>query len=253
MRVLKKLKEYEFEFAEVIVVDNISPDGTAQIAAEFMAKNHMKKMRVVQNPANIGLGGSHKLIFDYAIEHGFDHVTILHGDDQGDLADMGPVLALMKETPLTSFWMGARFHPSSQLKGYSAFRILGNRVFNLLAGVITTREIYDLGGSGVNVFPVPLLKAHPYRLYANDLTFHVYLLLNAFRLNQEVQFRPVSWREDDQISNVKLISQSWKLLQILTGFFRSASIWTESGMQFQYRHKDWIDRPTHKAKADHQS
>ena len=99
----------------------LRPYGTAQIAAEFMEKNHMKKMRVVQNPANIGLGGSHKLIFDYAIDQGFYHVTILHGDDQGELAHMAPVLALMKETLLTSFWMGQDFILRPSLRATQRF------------------------------------------------------------------------------------------------------------------------------------
>lgn len=80
--------------------------------------------------------------------------------------------------------MGARFHTKSKLIGYSRFRIFGNIVYNILASIITRRVIYDLGGSGVNLFPTKLIKEHPFKTYANDLTFHVFVLLNALRLEQ---------------------------------------------------------------------
>ena len=38
------------------------------------------------------MGGSHKVAFNYAIENNFDYIIVLHGDDQGSISDMIPVL-----------------------------------------------------------------------------------------------------------------------------------------------------------------
>lgn len=240
VRVLKKIQPHLHFFDEVIIIDNISPDETAARALAFVKEHQLPKVRVMQNPDNVGLGGSHKLAFSYALENNFDHAVILHGDDQGELSDFVPVLEMARTKELDSFWMGARFHPSSRLEGYSLFRIFGNVVFNSLASLLATRTIFDLGGSGVNLFPVKLLKEHQFKTYSNDLTFHVFLLLNAFRLQQRVTFTPVSWKEDDQISNVKLVSQSLKLLKLLRTFFTFPHLLLrEEKMNFPFGPRDW--------------
>lgn len=238
-RVLEGLKNDLQYFNEIIIIDNISPDETASIANRYIQDYKIPKTKVLINPANVGLGGSHKLAFQYAIQEKFDHVVILHGDDQGSLKDFRPILEIMKVTKLNSFWMGARFHPRSILKGYSSFRIAGNLFYNLLASILTTRTIYDLGGSGVNLFPVHLIRAHSFLAYANDLTFHVYLLLNSIKMGQAVNFRPISWREDDQISNVKLMGQSIKLIKILFQYFYEKNLLEDQSQSFEFLPSNW--------------
>ena len=240
-RVLQGIKDDLQYFDEIIVIDNISPDETALTAKRFIQDHNIPKTKVLINPANVGLGGSHKLAFLYAIQEKFDHVVILHGDDQGSLKDFRPILESMKVTRLNCFWMGARFHPRSILNGYSTFRILGNLFYNGIACILTTRTIHDLGGSGVNLFPVHLIRAHSFLTYANDLTFHVYLLLNSIKMGQPLNFRPISWREDDQISNVKLIAQSVKLLKILFHFFRDQKLLEEQSQSFDYTPAHWLN------------
>lgn len=238
-RVLAQLIPYQHYFQEILLIDNISPDDTVQKACGFIKQNELQ-VKVMINPLNLGLGGSHKMAFQYAEEGNFDHVFILHGDDQGSIADFVAVMEEFKNKSSDSFWMGARFHPSSRLQGYAIIRILGNIAYNTLASILTTRTIFDLGGSGLNMFPVKLLRSHPYRSYANDLTFHVYLLLNAIRLGQKLSFHPISWREDDQISNVKLWQQSLKLLGILKDYFTSRDLIKDSSQEFKSKTQEWI-------------
>ena len=51
-------------------------------------------IKVLKNRENYGLGGSHKVAFNYAIENNFDYIIVLHGDDQGSISDMIPVLKM---------------------------------------------------------------------------------------------------------------------------------------------------------------
>ena len=53
---------------------------------------------------------------------------------------------------------------------------------------------------------------------ADDLRFNVYLLLGMTDRGLRFTFFPISWREDDQVSNVKIVSQSLKTLQILAEY-----------------------------------
>ena len=241
-RVLKKIDHRLDFFNEIIIIDNISTDDTFERAKNIIESHPLAaKLKLVKNPANIGLGGTHKLAFSYAIENKYHHVAILHGDDQGDIYDFSIVFSEMSKNELDSFMFGARFDLSSTLEHYSKIKTFGNKIFNFIATKLTGVTIYDLGGSGLNVFPVKLIENHPYNSYSNDLTFHVYVLLNALRLKQTVTFIPISWREFDQVSNVKIVRQALKLFSILIKYKNETSVTVANGPNsFTHSHQSWI-------------
>ena len=240
-KVLQSVAPYAKHFDEIIVIDNLSPDQTANRAKAAVEELSLRQVvKIVENPVNLGLGGSHKMAFQYAIDKAFDHVFILHGDNQGNIADFSSLIIEAKSRHIKEFQFGARFHPHSKLTNYSLFRIFGNRVFNALATILTKHKIHDLGGSGLNLFPVYLLKQHQFTKYADDLTFHVFLLLNAVQLNQPIMFPPISWKEEDQISNVRLFKQTKKLLKILISYqFKPTGPIRDHSSAFTHTHKEW--------------
>ena len=76
IRVLESIKgEPEEYFQRIIVVNNRSTDDTENAALEFKKNNPGLDVRVLRNRENYGLGGSHKVAFNYAVENGFDYVV----------------------------------------------------------------------------------------------------------------------------------------------------------------------------------
>src|SRR5690606_38079828 len=91
-RVIDQLDSHTQRWIDtVMVVDNQSPDHTLEVAIE-RAKTVLKECNflAMRNENNYGLGGSHKVAFKYAIEHGFDYLVVLHGDDQANIKDLLP-------------------------------------------------------------------------------------------------------------------------------------------------------------------
>lgn len=201
----------------VMVVDNQSPDGTLEAAIE-RGKSVLQKCNFIgwRNDDNYGLGGSHKAAFRYAIEHGFDYLIVLHGDDQADIRDLIPHLEAGAHRQADCL-LGARFMHGSRLKGYSWFRTLGNRVYNALFSMAAMRTIYDLG-SGLNLYRLAAYREFYYKTFPDDLTFNYVMLLASYYRKQTVRFFPISWREDDQVSNVRLFRQAFKVLRLLARF-----------------------------------
>ena len=201
------------QFEEILVLDNGSKDGTQQAALAAAASVKSCPVTVGRNQANYNLGGSHKSAFAYALARGYTHVVVLHGDDQGHISDLLPILQ-RGEHRRHDACLGARFARGSRLQGYSRFRIFGNHVFNGLFSAASRRLIVDLG-SGLNIFAKTIFADPGIARYADDLRFNVYLLLGMIDRHRTIRFFPISWREDDQVSNVKIVSQSLKTLQIL--------------------------------------
>ena len=219
-RVFEQFHGVERYFAEILVVDNRSTDNTLEAACSAAA-NARLPVTIVSNNDNYGLGGSHKVAFSYALDNGFDYCVVLHGDDQGSISDLVPHLDAGVHHDVDCL-LGARFAPGSKLEGYSAFRTFGNNVFNLLYSACAGRRLYDLG-SGLNLYRVSKLAGAKYRGFANNLTFNYFMVLASVSWGWNIRFFPITWREDDQISNVKLFRQSVQILGILVRYAFSRS------------------------------
>jgi len=203
-------------FSRLVIVDNQSKDDGLNRAAAALAQLRHIETVLLRNDENYGLGGSHKVAFKAAIDDGFDYVVVLHGDDQGSISDLLPLLE-RKEHKKVDCLLGARFMRGSSLPGYSTFRTLGNRAFNLLYSLATGRRLFDLG-AGLNLYSVPALARHQWLRFADDLTFNYYLILASCAWRWKIAFFPLSWREDDQVSNVRLLRQSLRVAMILWQF-----------------------------------
>ncbi|MBR6159557.1 MAG: glycosyltransferase family 2 protein [Lachnospiraceae bacterium] len=208
--------------SKVIVVNNQSTDGTEEAVVDFMHAHAGMPVTLLRNRENYGLGGSHKVAFDYAIEHGFDYVMVLHGDDQGSISDFLPVLAKGYYKKHDCI-LGARFMPGSKLEGYSLFRTFGNIVYDFLFAAVLQKRIYDLG-SGLNMYSVEMLKTGFYEKFPDNLMFNYVMILASEYYGHDIKFYPVSWREDDQVSNVKMASQAVKVLKMLGEYYKDPSV-----------------------------
>ena len=216
-RVLRQLTpEVCAYFKEIIIYDNISSDQTVARAWKHITE-HQLPVKVVINEENVNLGGTHKIAFKYAVDQGFDYCFILHGDDQAHIQDFKHIF----EQPSLShdLILGSRFSLESKRDNYSRVRTLGNLFFNTLASARFATIVPDFGGSGLNGFNVKFIQSHilpEIDTYDIDLTFHTYLLMKSLKVKAKVAFHPISWREYDQKSNVKLLNQTKKLFSILS-------------------------------------
>lgn len=198
--------------SEVIVVNNRSPDGSQAAAVSALKELRGLPAKVLLNDANYGLGGSHKVAFNYALANGFDYCIVLHGDDQGSIADLVPLIRAGAHRQADCL-LGARFMQGSRLAGYSPLRTFGNRVFNMIYSMVSGTRIYDLG-SGLNLYALASLTDRSYLRHANDLTFNYHMILHSIAAGWRIRFFPIEWREADQVSNVKLVRQSLRVLTI---------------------------------------
>jgi len=199
--------------SEVLVIDNGSTDGSRETARDALGRLAGLPWRVARNRENYNLGGSHKVAFNYAIEHGFSHVIVLHGDDQADIHDFLPALQGGLHAEYDAL-LGARFMRGSTLHGYSLFRTVGNYGLNFLCGLMVRRWIADQG-SGLNLYRTTYLKSRFYMPFDNGLIFPNQLFFYGVETSSSFRFIPISWREEDQRSNAKAVQQALRVLKLV--------------------------------------
>lgn len=217
-RVLAQMKpEIGKYITEWIIVNNRSTDESERVAQNYLEEHQMPlKVSLLRNDQNYGLGGSHKVAFEYAIEHKYDYVIVLHGDDQGDISNILPYLK-NKEYEHFDCFLGARFMKDSKLVGYSKFRTFGNKVYDLLFSMGCGMKIYDLG-SGLNMYRTGILKDRFYIKNKDNLIFNYCMIMEHAYYKHKVEFFPIVWREDDQVSNVKMVNQAITVLKLLGSY-----------------------------------
>ena len=212
-RVLMKIKTANLhQFQEILIIDNRSTDQTIERAKEYILKNSIP-VKILINNINNNLGGTLKNAFNYAILENFTHIGVIHGDDQGNPEDLRDFIGnnLNLEFDLA---IGSRFNRKSNLIGYSMIRNLGNRVVNILASIIMRKNIEDLI-AGVNFYRVDFLRKIPFESFPNNLTFDAHLLFSSIIHDGEILYFPITWKDEDQISNARIFRQGFLILETL--------------------------------------
>lgn len=228
IRVLNQFHgEIEEYVSQIVIINNRSTDNGEEAVQTYLSEQ--KKIHIptvlLRNDENYGLGGSHKIAFQYAVDNGFDYVIVLHGDDQGSIDNLLPYLKNGEYAKYDCF-LGARFMRASQLKGYSWFRTFGNYVYNFLFSLGCGMWVCDLG-SGLNMYKVNILKNKFYLKYKDNLIFNYCMIMGSSYYRHKIKFFPITWREDDQVSNVKMVNQAVTVLKLLLEFVKSKKKFAE--------------------------
>ena len=232
-RVIDEINHEKFNFLnQIIFVDNRSEDDTVNSIKSNISNNiNNSKYILIQNDFNYGLGGSHKVIFNYALENNYDYVIILHGDNQAktsEIKSMYDELDVNKSDKYDAI-LGSRFMKNSKLIGYSIIRKYGNIILNYIYTLFKLKSVKDLG-SGLNIFNTNFLKTINYLEFDDGFTFNMDILLSLINHKANIKFIPITWSETDQISNAKALSVGFKTLNKL--FLKSKY---ENKFKFTYK------------------
>jgi glycosyltransferase involved in cell wall biosynthesis len=211
---LTRLREGRLDIDSLWVMDNQSLDRTLEVSVDHI-KNFPfdHSVRVYQNQINAGLGGSHKIAFRIADQENFTHLAVFHGDGQANVADLQRCIEIIRSGSCQNI-LGSRFMKGSSRVGYSKVRTLSNFCFNALMSLRTAKIVKDLG-SGLNIFSVSSTITSNLVTLPNDLIFNISLLNLLLKNKSQIIWFPIGWHQEDQISNVRMLSQGLLTLKLI--------------------------------------
>ena len=140
--------------ADVLVVDDGSPDGTGRIADELAATD--KRVTVLHRPAKAGLGAAYLQGFDRALDGGYDAVVEIDADGSHDPAELPAMLALLESRP-ADLVIGSRWVDGGQVVNWPWARRAISRSGNRYARWMLRSRIRDLT-AGFRVYRASALR-----------------------------------------------------------------------------------------------
>ena len=140
--------------ADVLVVDDGSPDGTGRIADDLAATD--KRVTVLHRPAKAGLGAAYLQGFDRALDGGYDAVVEIDADGSHDPAELPAMLALLESRP-ADLVIGSRWVDGGQVVNWPWARRAISRSGNRYARWMLRSRIRDLT-AGFRVYRASALR-----------------------------------------------------------------------------------------------
>ncbi len=209
------------QVAEVVVIDNHSTDDTFGVLRELQHEDGelARRLTVIRNDRNYGLGGSLKIGFRYMIDNGFSHLMIIHSDKQGDSEEIATnFLNHLERTPEVDAIMASRFVEGSKIEGYSRLRTVGNHVFNILTYLLTGLRMSD-SGCGIVLLRTEVVKEVAFAGLSNSYFFNpqVNILLFANR-SLRIDEIPLHWADAEAGSNLRAARYVVGLTNILVRY-----------------------------------
>lgn len=137
---------------DILVVDDGSPDGTADIIKEIMSSN--SNIHILERQGKQGLGTAYVLGFKYAIEHGYDFVFEMDADFSHNPNEIPVFLSTIKNYDLV---IGSRYINGVRVLNWPMNRLLLSYSANFYTQIITGLPVYDATG-GFKCYRIAALK-----------------------------------------------------------------------------------------------
>ena len=183
---------------ELILVDDASPDRTAEIARSLGIKVHV-------HPQNRGYGGNQKTCYTMAIESAADIVVMLHPDYQYEPKSVPLLIApiLAGEADMT---FGSRFAGlgDPMAGGMPLYRFVGNRVTTTLENLLLGSRFSEMH-SGMRAYTRRCLLSLPFLGYSEDFGFDTQLMVDAVTSGLRVVEVPIPTRYTKESSSISIV------------------------------------------------
>jgi len=127
--------------ADILVIDDNSPDGTGTLAAEKAAKD--ARVHALHRPTKEGLGRAYLAGFAWALARDYSHVFEIDADFSHNPKDLA---RLLKATETADIALGCRWITDGGVSGWPLARVALSRLGNLYARMILGVRYRDLTG-----------------------------------------------------------------------------------------------------------
>lgn len=179
--------------ADVLVVDDASPDGTGDVAEAAGVAD--PAVHVLHRPGKTGLGRAYVAGFEWALARGYDAIVAMDADGSHPPERLPGMLARAAADDGPDLVLGSRWVPGGAVVSWPARRRLLSRAGNLYARLSLGLPVRDATG-GYRVYRAQTLRALPLgEVESQGYCFQVDMVWRVLRAGGRVVEVPITFTE----------------------------------------------------------
>lgn len=171
----------------ILIVDDNSPDGTADIVRKIQEMN--PRVHLISRAGKMGLGTAYVAGFKYGLANGFDYIFEMDADFSHDPEEIQNFLREIKDYDLV---LGSRYITGANVANWPLRRLLLSYYANKYARLVTGIKVNDATG-GFKCFRREVLQA----IDLDDIRS------NGYSFQIEMNFR--AWRKKFRIKEIPIV------------------------------------------------
>ncbi len=177
--------------ASILVVDDGSPDGTAELAR--VAGRELGEVEVLERTAKGGLGPAYRAGFRHGLDHGYEVLVEMDADLSHDPAVLP---ALLEQVEVgADLAIGSRYVPGGSTPDWPARRRLLSRWGNRYASFMLGLPVAD-ATAGFRAYRAPVLKGIDLdRISADGYAFQIEMAYAVERNGGSIVEVPITFRD----------------------------------------------------------
>lgn len=137
-RMLKAI-HHSLPYADVLVIDDNSPDGTGALADEAAAAD--PRVKVAHRPGKQGLGVAYRFAYHWALDNNYERIIQMDCDFSHDPKDLPRFAKLLEQYPVV---VGSRRCPGGGSVGWPWYRNLLSTAGSFYARQVLESPVKDL-------------------------------------------------------------------------------------------------------------
>lgn len=165
-----------YTFIDVLVVDDNSPDGTAEYVERVGETD--QRVKIIKREKKMGLGTAYVAGFKYALSNGYDVAIEMDADNSHDPKELKQFLDNIKEYDLV---IGSRYIYGVRVINWPIRRLLLSYFANLYTRIITGMPVKD-GTGGFKCFRRKVLESIDLdAIHSNGYSFQIEMNFKAWK------------------------------------------------------------------------
>jgi dolichol-phosphate mannosyltransferase len=200
-RILQAVRE-SLPAAEVLVVDDSSPDGTAKLVEE--AAGMLGSIHLLSRAEKNGLGPAYRAGFAWGLERGYDAFVEMDSDFSHDPAALPQLVAPLEHG--YDVVIGSRYVPGGHIPNWKLSRRLLSRGGNIYADLLLGLGVRD-STAGFRVYSASALRAIDLdTIHAGGYGFQIEMTYRAKQAGARITEVPISFV--DRVEGISKMSRS---------------------------------------------
>ena len=174
----------------ILIIDDGSPDGTAQIVKGLIAEEFADSLFIVERSGKLGLGTAYIAGFRWALEHSYDYVFEMDADFSHDPADLPRLYAACHDDGF-DVAVGSRYVSGVNVVNWPMGRVLMSYYASKYVRMVTGISVHDTTAGFVCYRRQVLQTIELEKIRFKGYAFQIEMKFTAHRIGFRIKEVPV--------------------------------------------------------------